>query len=255
MYHPTKTKTTREKQLNLFKEIVSVASRDTVIYARADSAGDRGSIDGVFKLMDYEIDSYKVFPAVQRYHEAHAKARRPLIIDAGANIGTSATYFHLRWPDAKIYCIEPERRNFSLLNLNLAETDAETIQAGIARHNGTMFLHDPNLGDMSFRLSDDGTIPVPTITIQSIVDKFDPAQYFPFICKIDIEGGETDLFSGDYEWALQFPVITIETHDWMQPLNLVSKNLFKMLGEYNFDVILRRSNLILFNKDLLAEYL
>jgi FkbM family methyltransferase len=236
-------------------EKLTMHASEAIVYARSDSPGDRGSIDGVFKLMDYEIDGYKAFPAVQRYHDIHAQSRRPLIIDAGANIGTSAIYFNLRWNTAKIYCIEPERKNFTLLNLNLAEIDADTIQAGVASKIGSMFLFDPSLGDMGFRLAAEGTISVPTITIQSILDKYHIESYFPFICKIDIEGGEEELFRGDYSWVTEFPVITIETHDWMQPFKLVSKNLFKMLAEYNFDVILRRSNLILFNKDLLAEYL
>jgi len=41
-----------------------------------------------------------------------------LIIDAGANIGISALYFAQRFPDAKIYAIEPEEGNFELLKKN-----------------------------------------------------------------------------------------------------------------------------------------
>jgi FkbM family methyltransferase len=41
-----------------------------------------------------------------------------VIIDAGANIGLSALFFANKYPDAKIFAIEPEETNYKLLELN-----------------------------------------------------------------------------------------------------------------------------------------
>jgi hypothetical protein len=41
-----------------------------------------------------------------------------VIIDAGANIGTSSIYFATRYPNAKVFAIEPEENNFTLLTKN-----------------------------------------------------------------------------------------------------------------------------------------
>ncbi len=37
----------------------------------------------------------------------------------------------------------------------------------------------------------------------------------PWIVKVDIEGGEADLFAANTEWVDAVPVIIIELHDWM----------------------------------------
>jgi hypothetical protein len=39
----------------------------------------------------------------------------------------------------------------------------------------------------------------------------------PFIAKIDIEGAEQDVFSGDTRWVERFPVLILEPHDYLCP--------------------------------------
>ena len=40
------------------------------------------------------------------------------ILDCGANIGITALYFAWRYPNARIFCIEPDNHNFELLKRN-----------------------------------------------------------------------------------------------------------------------------------------
>ena len=40
------------------------------------------------------------------------------------------------------------------------------------------------------------------------------------LIKIDIEGGESELFEKNIEWIEKFPLIIIELHDWMLPLKM-----------------------------------
>ena len=41
-----------------------------------------------------------------------------VIIDAGANIGTSSIFFAKKYPDAKVFAIEPEQGNYDILQKN-----------------------------------------------------------------------------------------------------------------------------------------
>lgn len=45
-----------------------------------------------------------------------------LILDWGGNIGCAAVYFAIKYPDAQIYSVEPEKNNFKLLTFNTAFT-------------------------------------------------------------------------------------------------------------------------------------
>jgi FkbM family methyltransferase len=51
----------------------------------------------------------------------------PFIIDAGANIGTSALYFYKQYPKAKIISIEPNPRNLEYLKKNLSDNDVTNV--------------------------------------------------------------------------------------------------------------------------------
>ena len=73
----------------------------------------------------------------------------------------------------------------------------------------------------------------------------------PFICKVDIEGGEEFLFSKNTEWVARFPVIIVELHDWMLPWQRNSRNFLKRIANLDFDIIWRGENMFCFNYNLL----
>ena len=68
----------------------------------------------------------------RRYYEASRMGVRPveaqiaesfmrkgdIVLDAGANIGASAIYFARRYPNARIFALEPEQENYDLLLRN-----------------------------------------------------------------------------------------------------------------------------------------
>ena len=43
-----------------------------------------------------------------------------VIFDGGANVGITALYFAWRYPNARIFCIEPDNQNFELLKRDTA---------------------------------------------------------------------------------------------------------------------------------------
>jgi hypothetical protein len=84
-----------------------------------------------------------------------------------------------------------------------------------------------------------------------ILQKFDPAHYCPLICKIDIEGGEKELFQANDAWVDRFPLIIIELHDWLAPGT--STNFLSAISKRNIHLVFRGENTFCFNNDLLSN--
>lgn len=134
--------------------------------------------------------------------DAYASVRRQLpadnvnaIIDAGAHVGLAALYFADQFPDAHIYCIEPNLNNFALLKNNVAnEPRIVPIHAALTGlPNQEVFISGagPAWG-FKVNSSADGD-KVTGMSIEQIRGAFEIESID--ILKIDIEGGEADVFS------------------------------------------------------------
>ena len=148
-----------------------------------------------------------------------------VIIDAGANIGLAAIYFANRYPDCRIIAIEPEESNFALLQKNTAAyPNISILQAALWNRNETIDLVDPGLGKWGFMTESrsDTSQPhkapsrhtVPALTVDQIMQDFGLSQID--ILKIDIEGGEKEVFEDTRAWIDQVGAIVIELHDRMK---------------------------------------
>jgi hypothetical protein len=60
----------------------------------------------------------------------------------------------------------------------------------------------------------------------------------PFIAKMNIEGFETDVFSGAFEWLDKIGLLFIEPHDWLLPGKHTSRSFQRALGERDFDLFI-----------------
>lgn len=124
----------------------------------------------------------------------------PTIIDAGANIGTSALYFHKLYPKAKIISIEPNPRNLEFLKKNLEENDVTNVTiipkalvGKDAERTVILYVH-PRWGVFSSlkqkgwsQDQDMSPVEVETIKLSEIISG--PVD----ILKMDIEGAEDDV--------------------------------------------------------------
>jgi len=75
---------------------------------------------------------------------------RPLIIDAGANIGASPIYFLSRYPDALVVAIEPERNNCALLRSNCEGLDVRVIEAAIGWQGRQEHVRQKRVQELGF---------------------------------------------------------------------------------------------------------
>ncbi len=144
-----------------------------------------------------------------------------VILDAGANIGLAAIYFANKYPQAKVVAVEAEASNFELLLRNCRSYPSIVpIHAALWNHNGEIVVTDPDPvvgapGKWAFITRDTGegdrvrAVTLPTLMQELNIESFD-------IAKIDIEGGELELFE-DPCWVETVRCVMIELHDRFRP--------------------------------------
>lgn len=221
---------------------------------RSDVASDEAIIYNVFLKDMFSMEHMPQHASLHNfYHAIQLQGKRPVIVDAGANIGASSVYFHEQYPAIKSISIEPSGNNFMLLESNVRGYDAHPIQAALSCSNGQLWMNDEDFGPIAVRVGLTGKTKVNAYCMERILQDFSPADQ-PFIAKIDIEGGEALLFSENTAWLDLFPLVIIELHDWMLPFTNVSNNFYKAVGHLEFDLINFGENTFCFNKRLLKAH-
>lgn len=159
----------------------------------------------------YEVlafGAYSLPPAFLPEDQVHT------IVDCGANIGMSALYFSQRYPRARIFAIEAEPTNFQLLKQNTAAIDrivpiegavvgqpTKSVRFGVDRPAWGNGIIDGNAGGNSVEVA---AITLDELAAQHGIDRID-------FLKVDIEGGEVDLFSRP-QFLSKVGLVAIELH-------------------------------------------
>lgn len=149
-----------------------------------------------------------------------------VIVDAGANIGLTATYFANRYPNTRIISIEPEATNFEMLAKNTAAySNVTALHAALWIADGDVDLFDPGQGHTTFQVAaGDGVaggaartgrgmvrgVTLGTVMREFGIDAID-------LLKVDIEGAEKEIFENASAWIGSVNTIAVETHDWLRP--------------------------------------
>jgi FkbM family methyltransferase len=119
----------------------------------------------------------------------------PVIVDCGANHGTSVVYFKSQYPDARITAVESDPKIFAHLAWNIGQRDAAGVTlVNKAVSNATQpvrFFHEgADAGRSHFLDSAKGTFEVEPVALDALLeDRVD-------FLKMDIEGGETETICG-----------------------------------------------------------
>jgi FkbM family methyltransferase len=201
----------------------------------------------VFAEREYEIGSTPHRDELRRRYDAvTAVGKRPVIVDCGANIGMTTLWFSRQFPLARIYAVEPEAGNFTVLAGNLAHLDnAVPVQAAIWPERATLRIVDADAPKWSFRVEQANAAEreggIPAVTIDDTLK--DAADSPILIVKIDIEGAEAALFESNTKWLDRSDMVVIELHDWLLPHAGTSRNFFKRLATLDCDVLVRGESL------------
>lgn len=184
---------------------------------------------------------FTVFRQVLVFEQYAMRSRHYIhtIVDLGANIGLATVYFKTKFPDARIVSVEPEKRNFAMLQKNVSGLpDVHCIRKAIWNSRKLLQVKATEYGEYAFsitEMTDNRGPKVESITMDDIMSEY----HIPEIglLKIDIEGSEKELFSSDYEsWLTNVDCIVIELHDCIKPgcaesfFRAVSSRSFNMSG-------------------------
>ena len=160
------------------------------------------------------------------------------IIDAGANVGYAAAFFANAYPNAEVFALEPELSNFSLLTKNtVGRQNITPINCALWRETRQIFLQDPSAEPWAFQF---GESPMDRDSVQAysvpdFMEKYNIEKID--ILKIDIEGAEKYVFSGETEWLRKVNTIYIEIHDRLA--EGAGSTVFRTMVDYayEFDVM------------------
>ncbi|PLR80746.1 hypothetical protein CVD25_08385 [Bacillus canaveralius] len=149
------------------------------------------------------------------------------VLDAGANIGTTAIYLAKIQPGAIIYCFEPDPLNFSLLNINIALNNVQNIHTfnyalGSEPRFIDFYRSDINFGDhrSATPISPDNVLGnfkrlpyrVPMVTPIDFFDQCygdEKPSYFDLI-KIDTQGADFDILKASLPMINHESIVIIE---------------------------------------------
>jgi FkbM family methyltransferase len=138
-----------------------------------------------------------------------------------------------------VIAIEPEPGNFALLVKNAQGLNIRCLQAALASADGQAEIRDPGEGNWGFRAeptqSPGGGIPC--VTIESLYQEACSDTVFPFIVKVDIEGGEEEVFACNTEWVARTPVLVAELHDWLLPKGRTSLPFLRCVSALDRDFV------------------
>jgi FkbM family methyltransferase len=221
---------------------VKIRGGGRIVIRRQNS--DYATLRQVFGHREYSIGNDAVEADIQsRYSDILSNGQKPIIVDAGANIGLATLWFKAQYPKATVIAIEPDLENFAVLKENAVASDTTLlVNAAVGSLPGSVSLiRDSSMGwaVQTQRTQGNG---ISIVTIDDAIALVPNG--VPLIVKIDIEGFESDLFGDNLAWLDATFAVFIEPHDWMEPSKRTSRAFQRAFGERNFNIYVRGENLL-----------
>jgi FkbM family methyltransferase len=185
---------------------------------------------------------FQVFFEKQYYLETISIPDARYIIDAGANIGLASIYFANQYPEANIISIEPQTDNFCLLQKNTGSyKNISCVNAALWHKEEFISIVNPDSLSASFMVEATAKAETKAVTINSILEQFNWNRID--ILKIDIEGAEKEVFSGNTDWLGKVKLLIIELHDNYKPD--CTKTFFKAIESYSYQAYFHHENIFI----------
>ncbi len=148
-----------------------------------------------------------------RYEAIVAQGKAPVIVDAGANIGTASVWFKQQYPEAAVVAIEPDPGNAAVLRMNTAGLDnVHVMEAAIGASQASCRSSPKVWVGRADRTRASG---IPIVTVDNAVAQV------PTGCpssprstsKVSRKIFSRTMSAGSRAW----PPSSLEPHDWMLP--------------------------------------
>jgi FkbM family methyltransferase len=149
-----------------------------------------------------------------------------VIVDAGANIGLVSALFATRFPDSSVIALELDPGNYGLLRRNVAGyPNVRPVLAGLWSRATELVVENPQSAAWAYRAIErtpraepaGGTsTAVPAMAVDDVLRRYAVEELD--VLKIDIEGGEREVFgAGADSWLPRVRCIIVELHDRLVP--------------------------------------
>jgi FkbM family methyltransferase len=225
---------------------LSIGKFGTISIRAHDS--DYTMVRQVFRDREYDAMPQSVRShLMESYNSILAEGRKPVIVDAGANIGSASIWFACVFPKAAIVAIEPDAENAALLRRNTARfPQISCHEAAIGSEGG--YVTVINTGASATVTTERAPEGCPIITVDEAVASVPDGVLL--IVKVDIEGFELDLFGSNLDWIDRSHAIFIEPHDWRFSDKITSKTFQRVIGEKHFSLYISGENILYVNRDV-----
>ncbi|MGH3764587.1 MAG: FkbM family methyltransferase [Pseudonocardiaceae bacterium] len=168
----------------------------------------------------------------QTYRFPYAQYLDPVerVVDIGSNVGLSALYFSLWFPNAEVVCVEPDEDSVGMIYRNRAANSfdwyVECSAIGSAEGRVTLYASEWAASSSTNKSVADARrsapnrpecrlgarqVTVPVITVDGLLDslRWDRVD----ILKMDVEGAEEDVFlHGDPAWLDRVRILVLDIH-------------------------------------------
>jgi FkbM family methyltransferase len=133
------------------------------------------------------------------------------ILDIGANIGLTSVWLAKTYGCSHMIGVEPSPRNAAIARLNFVANavPGSVIEAAVGREDGEA-LFDEQRDSALGQLGTSGR-KVQTISMASVLDRLPDTERIALL-KVDIEGGEAEMFCGEIDWLDRVECIVAEVH-------------------------------------------
>lgn len=168
---------------------------------------------------------------VDQIYKFESQTKQPVVIDCGANMGTSVLYFKWLYPNAKLYAFEPDAAIFEVLQQNVTNnklSDVHLFNNAVWTNNSTMFFEQNNAqsGKLIFT---ENNMKVDCIRLKDFMKDH---AHIDFL-KLDIEGAELPVLKDIAAELGRVKHLFIEYHSAVnQPQNL--SELLQILEKEGF---------------------
>lgn len=145
------------------------------------------------------------------------------IMDLGAYIGLASAYFAHKFPDSRIIAIEPEKDNFTMLQLNTRPyRNVHTENVAVWSKNCDLELVNQVEGDWGniFAETTSSTPTTRSVRAKSVMSLMGQHEIDSLsFLKVDVEGAEKHIFSAPDadSWISRCHLISCELHEAIAP--------------------------------------
>jgi FkbM family methyltransferase len=134
------------------------------------------------------------------------------LVDLGANIGLTSVWFAKKYGCKHVLAVEPSAENARLARQNLLQNQiaAEVIEAAVGPRDGVTRFAAHEHSNLGSTLTESG-VEVGMVSMESVLQRLGEDERLD-VLKMDIEGAEQALLSGEARWLEHVGCIVAEFH-------------------------------------------